>query len=396
MFVQPLYFTNVTVLTAAGPAGQSVRVARGQVAAIDQPPHRQDRIIDGGGGLMIPGLINAHDHLELNTFARLKYRPKYAHSRAWIEDIEANFDTDPALIGPRRQPLADRLRVSALKNLLSGVTTVCHHNPLHKPLRRGYPIRVVQNYGFCHSLFRGDDPQGSYRRTNPAWPWLIHLAEGVDDEAAAEFDHLDELGLVQPNTVLIHGLGLTPAQQQALIDRGGGLVWCPGSNRFLFGRTARLHAVAAAGKLALGTDSRLTGEADLLTELRLANGLAGLTPQQYFGLVTVDAARLLRLIAGGAGNIAVGGPADMVLLPPPVPVDPFARLLHLHRAQVELVLVGGKPLVGSPPLLVVFEATRTRCRPVWVDGVQKLLQAKLADQAAASPVGEPGLIIGEK
>lgn len=391
MLPQTLYFQNVIILNAGGLGGRSLRIKGDRIVAIDSSPERKDRIIDGAGGLLIPGLINAHDHLELNTFKRLKYRECYTHSREWIEDIEARFDSDPDLTKPRRQPLADRLLVSALKNLLSGVTTICHHNPLHKPLQRDYPVRVIKNYGFSHSLFRGDDTLASYRRTRAGDPWIMHLAEGIGVEAEAEFEQLAQLGLLQPNTVLVHGVGLTRSQRQSLIEQGGGLIWCPGSNHFLFGQTARVGELAAAGKLALGSDSRLSGEFDLLAELKAAHQTGQLSPQTLFETVTTQAARILRLREGGLGQITVGSLADVVLLPPPIPSDLYVRLLEVTRAQIELVLCGGKPLVGSPQMQSVFEATKTRVEKVWLDGVEKLMPLHLIKRLKKTQVSEPGL-----
>jgi cytosine/adenosine deaminase-related metal-dependent hydrolase len=393
MFNRPLYFTNATILTAAGPSGHTLRIKGKTIVGIDSPLRKNDHAIDGGGGLLIPGLINAHDHLELNTFRRLKYRETYTHSRAWIEDIEDRFDGDPDLTAPRQQPLADRLLIGAVKNLLSGVTTVCHHNPLHKPLRRNYPLHVVKEYGFCHSLFRGDDAGTSYRETNSNQPWIIHLAEGVDAEATTEFDQLDRLGLLQPNTILVHGVGLTAAQRRTLIERGGGLIWCPGSNNFLFGQTAYVSELAQAGKLALGSDSRLSGEFDLLSELRIAHETGQLTPRDLFQLVTLNPARLLRLRTGGQGQISEGGPADFVLLPGPIDTDPFAHLLNLARADLDLVMLAGKPIVGSPRMQPSFKATKTKATSVWVDQVEKLLAQHLVERLQKSSVQEPGLIL---
>jgi cytosine/adenosine deaminase-related metal-dependent hydrolase len=392
-FSRPLYFKNVTILTAAGPIGHSLRVKGSRVVALNEPPGRNDQIFDGRGGLLIPGLINAHDHLELNTFPRLKYQEYYPHSLQWIEDIEARFETDPQLTGPRRQPLAERLLLGGLKNLLSGVTTVCHHNSLHHPLRRGFFIRVVKQYGFCHSLFRGDDPVASYQHNRPAYPWIIHLAEGLDAEAEAEFDRLEALGLVKENTVLVHGVGLTSRQQQTLLGCGGGLIWCPGSNCFLFGQTAQVQEFAQAGRLALGSDSRLSGEFDLLAELKVAHGTGQLSPQQLFQTVTTNAARLLRLSEGGQGQICLGGPADLVLLPPPISSDPFLRLLQLDRSQVDLVMIAGRPLVASPQAQSLFEATRTRFTPISVDGAQKLLARLIATRLKQATISEPGVLL---
>lgn len=391
MFDSALYFKNISLLTGAGLIGDTIRIKGERIIAINTPPQKRDRIIDGQGGLMMPGLINAHDHLELNTFKRLKYRETYAHSRHWIEDIEARFEYDPALTEPRRESLADRLLVGALKNLLSGVTTVCHHNPLHRPLRNGYPIRVVKDYGFCHSLFRGDDVLTSYRRTNPNYPWIIHLAEGVDAEAEAEFEQLDRRGGLHQNTILVHGVGLTPQQRLRLAEQGGGLIWCPGSNHFLFGRTAWVQELAEAGKVALGSDSRLSGEFDLLAELQVAHQANQLPPQTLFQLVTTHAAALLRLRHGGMGQIVGGGIADLVLLPAPASTDPFTHFLQLTRSQIELVLLAGKPLASSPAMQPVFEATRTRFSPVWVDEVEKRMDQKLVMRLRKASVQEPGL-----
>jgi cytosine/adenosine deaminase-related metal-dependent hydrolase len=383
-------------MTAGGYHHGSLRLQGDKITALDESPQRKDRIIDGDGGLLIPGLINAHDHLELNTFKRLKYQACYTHSRQWIEDIEARFESDPDLTEPRRQPLDDRLLVSALKNLLSGVTTVCHHNPLYPPLRRNYLVRVVKNYNFCHSLFRGEAPSISYHRTKASDPWMIHLAEGVEAEAEAEFEQLDRLGLLQQNTVLVHGVGLTSQQRQTLIERGGGLIWCPGSNLFLFGQTAKVQELSQVGKLALGSDSRLSGEFDLLAELRIAHQTGQLSPQALFRSVTSDAARLLRLREGGRGQVIPGGVADLVLLPPSTLVDPFTRLLDLNRAQIELVLLAGKPLVGLPRMQPVFEATKTRFGSVAVDGMEKLMSQGLIGRVRNSSVTEPGLEIGSE
>jgi cytosine/adenosine deaminase-related metal-dependent hydrolase len=231
--------------------------------------------------------------------------------------------------------------------------------------------------------------QASYRATPAQWPWIIHLAEGVDGQAAAEFEQLAQLGLLQPNTVLVHGVGLASEQRQALIDRGGGLIWCPGSNHFLFGRTACVAELAQVGKVALGSDSRLSGEFDLLAELRVAAATNQVPPAALLGLVTELPARLLRL-QGGQGELRVNGVADLVLLPPAGGADPFEHFLNLERSHLELVLLAGRPLVASPWLEAVFKATRTLSGRVQVDGVEKLMPRQLAIRLAGAAAREPG------
>lgn len=393
MSVRPLFFHNVTVLGAEGPIGNSVRVQGPRIAAIDSAPENQDVLIDCKGGLLVPGLINAHDHLELNNFKRIKYRDRYTHSLQWFEDIEARFDTDPDLTGPRRVPLEHRLWVGLLKNLLSGVTTVCHHNPFYRELEYNVPLQVVKEYGFGHSLFRGEDPAVSYQNTPANDPWIIHLAEGVEHTAEEEFEQLEGIGALGRNTVIVHGVGLIQQQRNRLIECGGGLIWCPGSNHFLFGRTAEVKALSKAGKLALGNDSRLTGEFDLLQELKVAAACQQLSSQALFRAVTTDSARILRLRKGGMGQIRPGGAADLVLLPGPLQEDLFAMVAGIERSRIELVMRDGKPVVGSRTMAGVFHAADIRFNPVIVDGIVKIIDRKIFNRLQKSRIREPGLLI---
>ena len=98
---------------------------------------------------------------------------------------------------------------------------------------------------------------------------MIHAAEGLDAAAQAELDTLDRLGCLAPNTVFIHGVAFCRAAADRVIAAGAGLVWCPSSNQFLFEPTADVRAFDDADRLALGSDSRLSGERDLLDELRV-------------------------------------------------------------------------------------------------------------------------------
>lgn len=391
MIRKPLYLHNVTVLGAEGSLGTSLRISGKRITAIDSPPGKNDYPIDCLGGLLIPGLINAHDHLELNTFKRLKYRDRYTHSLQWFEDIESHLDCDPDLTGPRRQPLEDRLWIGLLKNLLSGVTTVCHHNPFYRELESDIPIQVVKEYGFGHSLFRGEDPAASYKNTDIQKPWIIHLAEGVDQTAKEEFELLESMEALGQNTVLVHGVGLTGQQRQKLIECGGGLIWCPGSNHFLFGQTAEVRKLSQAGKLALGSDSRLTGEFDLLNELRAAAACNQLPSQSLFRAVTTDAARLLRLQKGGMGQIRPGGIADLIILPGPLHDDLFSTLIDQERSRLELVMRAGKPLVGSLHMHNIFSAVNTPFNLITVEGTEKIISSKIASRLGRFPVTETGL-----
>ncbi|MEP7287351.1 MAG: amidohydrolase family protein [Chloroflexota bacterium] len=324
-------------IESGGPRITPLRFDRSRILALDSPPKRGDTILDLSGKTVYPGLINAHDHLELNHYPRTRFRPVYENAHQWGLDFTVRLDDEP-FRSLRRIPLDEQCRIGGVKNLHSGVTTVAQHNPLHKPLRRNdFPVRVVQRYGWAHSLYFEKDVASSYRRTPRNAPWMIHLAEGTDQVAMVELDQLETFGCLQANTVLIHGVGLSDAQSLRAVKAGAGLVWCPSSNFFLLGQTAKVEPFAAAGLLALGTDSRLTADGDMLDELKAAHATGQISPEQLFRAVTTDAARLLRL------------PNVGVLLPGYMPDffitkgsdDPYLALINLEPSTIEAVYIGG-------------------------------------------------------
>jgi cytosine/adenosine deaminase-related metal-dependent hydrolase len=381
-------FVNAAVLQPDGEVCTSLRVCGSIIHSLGESPDRRDVVIDLDGAVVLPGLINAHDHLELNAFGRLKWRDRYSNVSEWIADFQPRFTSDAALAGARPETLDDRLWIGALKNLLSGVTTVCHHNPLHDGLKRRYPLRVVQNYSFSHSLAVDGDRVARVHGDTPAdWPWIVHAAEGTDAAAAAEIDTLHELGCLAPNTVLVHGVALSPALASLVIDRGAALIWCPTSNDFLFGSTADVRPFDDAGRLALGSDSRLSGQGDLLDEIRAAHRTRQVAAMSLVDAVTAGAARVLRL--PHAGRLSPGFPADLCVLRR-IARDPLDSFVAARRADVELTMVGGQPLVAEPDLAVIFDSPRASVR-VMVDETPKLLSRAIAKRAAALTFREPGL-----
>lgn len=241
----------------------------------------------------LPGRINAHDHLEFNLFPRLGRGP-YPNATAWAVDVYRPHESPVA--EHRSVPRRTRLFWGGLKNLLSGVTTVCHHNP-HDPLfeEERFPVRVVKEFGWAHSLHFSSDVAERCRATPPEWPFLIHLGEGTDATAAEEIHRLDALGALDSRTVLIHGVALGPGGLDLVLRRGASLIWCPASNLFMLHRTLEWRLVPAAIPVALGTDSALTAPGDLLDEIAVAAQSAGVEAADLLPLIGEGAARVLRL-----------------------------------------------------------------------------------------------------
>jgi cytosine/adenosine deaminase-related metal-dependent hydrolase len=405
MWTNAVSLVNARVVAGDGIAG-SIRFSS-RVLSIGERPKNGDTVIDLEGAFVLPGLVNAHDHLELNHYGRIKGRDRYENAAGWIADMEPRLAGDPAIAARRAYPLVERLFIGGLKNLLAGVTTVAHHNPFYAELRRTLPIRVVRRYGWAHSFLLERRPAGArgepggevvarFRATRPDVPFLVHLAEGVDEEARGELARLEGLGCLKANTVIVHGVAIDENGWRRVARAGGGLVWCPASNAFLFGRTAIVCPLvsgdpAARVAVALGTDSRLTGSRDLLEELRAARDAVALPPTILLRMVTNAAADLLK--QPRAGRLAAGLPTDLVVIPA-LAADPGEALLLTRRRDVRLVVIDGRPLAADPDLVAVFQARKVTTRPLRVDAAPKIADSGLVRRFAGCPIAEPGVVLG--
>jgi cytosine/adenosine deaminase-related metal-dependent hydrolase len=390
---------NVTFINAQFRGGRigSLRVRGSRIAAIDADPQPAEAIIDLQGDRLLPGLINAHDHLQLNSLPAHDTPNFYRHARDWIAEVDARRRTDPRFEAGVSVARDERLLAGGIKNLLSGVTTVAHHDPLYPCLTDGaYPISVVRDYGWSHSLYIDGEQSvaESYRATPADWPWIMHAAEGQNEEAADEFERLDALGCLGANTLLVHGIALDQVQRSRLERAGAGLIWCPSSNMRLFGKTARVAELIARGRVALGTDSRLSGARDLLDELRLAARLSGLDESQLEGLVTHISASLLRIPDRGA--LRPGLRADLLVLAGETPLG------HASRSHVRLVMIDGQMRYGDAEYVAHASAghahasTGNDWTPVQVDGVPKMLDGSVSRLLARASTAEPGLEMAQR
>jgi len=323
----------------------AVRVACGVITEIGPDLARRgyERVIDLGGLALLPGLINAHDHLSLDLLPRLG-NPPYRNSYQWHADLRRNY---PAAAWQHR-PIteSDRVLWGAYRNLFSGVTTVAHHGPLQVRflVDGSLPVRLRLPMACAESLLKDADVGSRARHARARMPFAIHLAEGIDDTARREIGRLDALGALGPGTMVVHGVGLDEDGRQLLAARGASLVWCPRSNHFLFGATAAVEAMPADVPIALATDSTMTGSVTLFDELRFASTLGKVSPERLLAMVTTEAAAVV--MAPACGRIAVGAPADMIALPPVgAAID---TLLAAQPRSLALVMVGGRVRLAAP------------------------------------------------
>ena len=147
--------SRIVALDPAAGAGAGAGVGVGASAG--------DLVVDLRGDRLLPGLINAHDHLHLNSLPPLESTGHWRHAREWVAQVNLRRRTDPAFESRVAVALDERLLIGGLKNLLSGVTTVAHHDPLYPFLmgehffdRCPHPVWLV---AFALHRWRGEGTQ---------------------------------------------------------------------------------------------------------------------------------------------------------------------------------------------------------------------------------------------
>ena len=268
--------------TAAGPADDSVVKVR--------------------GGIVFPGLVNWHDHLEFDLYPPLGHGP-YRDYLAWGEDIHRRDAETIRRI--ESVPRRTRLRWGVLKNLIAGVTAVANHGG-GSDAQDLAPLRPLPGTSI-HSVAL---ERGWRRRLWAPWhrpPFVIHVAEGVSPMAAREAGALGRWNVFRRDLIAVHAIAMTPGQA----ERFRAIVWCPLSNEFLYGKSADVGALKRRAAILFGTDSTLTGPWSFWTHLRRAREIGALDDAELFAAVTEGASE--RWNAGRVRRIDAGGTADLVV-----------------------------------------------------------------------------------
>ena len=395
-----LQLTNARI--GLGPATSregAILIEGGRVASIREDADVSAPSLDLGGYVLLPGLINAHDHLEFGLFPRLGRpagSPSYRNSPEWGEEIH---QVRADIIERYRQiPKTTQLWWGAIRNLLCGVTTVCHHNPLHADLTLpDFPVRVLSRFCWSHSLALDPHLAEKFQAAPRDLPFILHAAEGVDEESRSEISQLDEMRVLDERTVLVHGLACT-ADEIALINRrGASLVVCPTSNRYLFAKTLSRDLLTSIERVALGSDSPITADGDLLDEVRYLFTETGLPENAIYKMVTTGPANIFHL-QDGQGRIEECGLADLIAVRSQRNI-PACVLSDITFIDVELVLLAGVVQMASPRLYERLpHDLRSGMELLEVAGLRRWIRSHLQPrfETAERILGDNNLLLGER
>ncbi len=281
-------------------------LAVGPYAALQHEAH--DRFVDHEERILLPGLINAHCHLELSAFAELGMQPvEPANMPAWITrllDLRASKEVNAVDADICKATLAAQYADGVgglvdIGNSLNPVVDDCDGVEVHyfsellglSEQGSAFALQTLAEHGAdhqftCHAPYSTSSTllqavKERARRTGQLFP--IHVAESLDEidflhsgqgrfrsflEQRGVWDgtftapgtgavsYLDMLGLLDDRTLCVHAVHLDDEEVELLASKKTKVCLCPGSNRFLGVGQAQPGKMLAAGiRPCLGTDS---------------------------------------------------------------------------------------------------------------------------------------------
>jgi 5-methylthioadenosine/S-adenosylhomocysteine deaminase len=358
------------VIAAVAPTREALNAAL--TAAAVNP--REIPIIATQGDIY-PGMIDLHNHPEYAIYPLLPVQRKYKDRYEWRfydDDYQRRITHLNTLLSQAQYfDLGLELgRYGEIKALLGGTTSLQGARSAQPYAREECLVRnietspVTARIAFSRvDIGRDADEWRRMAEEKSKGPIAIHLAEGVGPRMANEFDFIKRSGLLGPELIAIHGVGLTEPQLKELAAAGAKLVWSPLSNFMLYGQTANIDAARSAGVLlSLAPDWSPSGSKSILGELKVADLVSRhqlkqpFTDRELVEMVTINPARAMgweqRL-----GQLTTGFLADIVvidrhqILANQPPTDPYRNLIEAVEEGVKLVVIRGQALYGDQALM---------------------------------------------
>lgn len=358
-------------------------------------------LLNGTDKLLMPGLINAHNHCAMTLFRGLADDLELGE---WLN--EHIFPAEAAHVNPEMVYWCTKL--AAAEMILSGTTTVAdgyfHEDQAARALlesgMRAIPAHGIVDFPapgipdpktnidavetflsdwknkdecitpavFAHSPYTCS-PETLQRAKALAdkyqVPFFIHIAESrheqqmiMDPQETSPIRHLAALNLLDQSTILIHCVWLDEEDRRIILESGASVVVCPQSHLKLASGIALSSEMDEMGiPIGIGTDGSASNnsldlfiEMDILAKTQKLRKLdaTAMPAKRVLAVATENNAKILGLST--VGKIAPGYKADFILLDMKQPhLQPSYNsdflVYSANGADVETVIVNGRILL---------------------------------------------------
>ncbi|MCE7553839.1 amidohydrolase [Aliivibrio fischeri] len=383
--------------------------------------------IDANDGIVMPGMINAHNHLPMIAFRGLGEEGISNRLFAYFFPLEAQKLS--------RELIYNATKLGAIDLAQSGVTTYAdmyyHMDEMAKATKEVGLRAVLGETVIKFPVVDAKQPYGGIQYAKsfieeyqndplitPAYaphavytvskeklqeinqlsedydvPVLIHVAEFPNEEArikdptkaTSPVEYLEEIGVLDERMVIAHGIHLSQHDQALLKQADAGVVYNPMANaKGATGIAPAWDMFRADMRVGLGTDGPMSSnQVDLWRTLSYAANMQRLKnsdrtimiPEQVIEMATIGGAKALHM-EDEIGSLEVGKKADIIIVETQsanmMPsYDPYATLVYqANPSNVDTTIVNGK---------VVME--QRQMKTIQLDDIRQSVEAFESDIA---------------
>jgi cytosine/adenosine deaminase-related metal-dependent hydrolase len=363
-----------------------------------------------GDAILLPGLVNAHCHLDYTDMAGLPPQKQFPdwikgllalkaaasytdYAEAWLHgarmllrtgattvaDIEAVPELLPEVwsatplrvfsflemtgVNSRRQPIeilreaAVKIRSLARARGSAGLSPHALYSTSPALLRQAGALARRRRWRVAmHVAESGEERQMYVRRSGPLFDWLKNQRDMSDCGGRSPLQQVRQCGLLGGNFLAIHANYVDDDDIAALAESGSSVAHCPRSHAY-FGHAPFPYAkLAAAGvNVCLGTDSlasvtaarRAKPELNMFAEMRaFAAAHPEVAPETVVRMATHNGARALGW-EGRLGGIFGNALADLIAVPFPGKTEEAAAAVVAHTGEAAAAMIDGQWVLGE-------------------------------------------------
>ncbi|WP_137170621.1 amidohydrolase [Marinomonas sp. FW-1] len=366
--------------------------------------YQAKKVIDAHDGIIMPGMVNAHNHLPMIAFRGLGEEGISNRLFAYFFPLEAQKLS--------RDLIYNATKLGAIELAQSGVTTYAdmyyHMDEMAKATKEvglravlgetviKFPVvdaktpyggveygkKFVEEYKGDALITPAYAPHAIYTVSKEKLqeihalseqqdvPVLIHVGEFPNEEKRLEgetqaktpIEYLSEIGVLDQRLVIAHGIHLTPNDQKLLKAADVGIAYNPMANaKGATGIAPAWEMYRADMRIGLGTDGPMSSnQVDLVKTLSYAANMQRLKysdrtimiPEQVIEMATLGGAKALHM-EDQIGSLEVGKKADIAIFETQsanmMPnYNPYATLVYqANPSNIDTTIVNGKVIMEN-------------------------------------------------